>query len=513
MKTKVFKTLNILLLITAIIMLIVSIIIVNSDYKKAAEEAEKETYSSEYILISVTDKSESISGGSYVTKISFIIQNNSIHNISSIYGNMGFYFGDIKLGNGNISFNTAVDASSSDTTVIEFKGNTEVYQKLYETPYDNLGLTYQITSIVFDNSDNTSTHWQYNNSEAKWIKIADANTPSEMPVKVEDVYLDQSSVTLEIGENTSLVAYIYPENATDSSIEWNSSDPLVATVDNNGNVSALAEGEAIIYATNEASGKFATCTINVWRDYPDFYFTTTSFTTSNYDFCSGMKISRYRGSESAITIPTKYKADNVVAIGEALFQDYISLTSITIPNSVRRIDTNAFSGCINLRSVYYTGSIEEWAEIDFVNYLANPLYNGADLYINGSKVTDVKISGYVSQSAFAGSKIESLTVTGSSSISGGAFYECNSLKIVNIHEGLSSIEDVAFADCANLTTIFLPSSLNYIGEQAFRNCTSLTRINYAAQKSWWNAISKGYRWDNNTGEYRIYCTDGTIGKN
>ena len=42
-----------------------------------------------------------------------------------------------------------------------------------------------------------------------------------------------------------MVAYVYPENATDSSVEWNSSDPLVATVDNNGNVSALAEGEAI----------------------------------------------------------------------------------------------------------------------------------------------------------------------------------------------------------------------------------------------------------------------------
>lgn len=512
MKIKVFKILNVILMIVAGIMLIVGLVIVHSDIKKAAEEAERETYSSEYILISATDKSEFISGGKYVTKISFIIQNNSVHNISSVYGNMEFYFGDIKLGDGNISFNTVVEASSSDTTVIEFKGNTDVYQKLYETPYENLGLTYQITGIVFDNSDNTSTHWQYNNSEAKWIKRADVNTPNEMPVKVEDVYLDQSSITLEIGENTYLTAYVYPENATDSSIKWNSSDPLVATVDNNGNISALAEGEAIIYATNEASGQFATCTINVWRDYPDFNFTTTSFTTSNYDYCSGMRISRYKGSESVITLPTKYKADNVVAVGEALFQDYISLTNITIPNSVRRIDTNAFSGCINLRSVYYTGSIEEWAEIDFVNYLANPLYNGADLYINGSKVTDVIISGYISQSAFAGSKIESLTVTGSSSIVGGAFYKCNSLKTVNIHEGLSSIGEIAFSDCVNLTAIFLPSSLNHIGDQAFRNCTSLTSINYAAQQSWWNAISKEYQWDNNTGEYTIYCTNGTIDK-
>lgn len=483
-------------------MLIIGLIIVNSDVNRAAEEAEKQTYSSEHIAISPISKTESMSGSNYVTEITFCIKNNSIHNISLISGNMEFYYGDIKLGSGNISFDKDITALTSATITIEFKGYNDVYRKIYETPYENLGLTYQITSILFDNADNTSTHWQYNNSEVKWIKTAAADTPSEMPIKVESVYISQSSITIEVGESVNLTAYVYPENATDSSIEWSSSDSLVANVDNNGKVTAISEGETIIYATNNASGCWAGCTINVYREYPDF-----NFTTNNY---YGVKISGYRGSESVITIPAKYKSDNVLAIGEALFQDYTSLTSITIPDSVNQIDTNAFSGCVNLRSVYYTGTIEEWAKIDFVNYLANPLYNGADLYINGSKVTDVVISGYISQSAFAGSKIESLTVTGGSSIAGGAFYKCNSLKTVNIYEGLSSIGDVAFSDCANLTTIFLPSTLNYIGEQAFRNCTSLTSINYAAQQSWWNAISKGYRWNNNTGEYTIYCTDGNI---
>ena len=352
-------------MIVATITLIIGLIVIQIDINNVANEAKKQTYSSEYIEISAINKTESVSGSNYVTEITFNIQNNSIHNITSVSGNMEFYYGEIKLGNGNISFNKDIEASSSDTTTIEFKGYSEVYQKLYETPYENLGLTYQITSILFDNSDNTSTHWQYANSEVKWIKKADPDTPSEMPVKVEAIYLDTYSALIEIGEKIALTATIYPYDATDPSIEWTSSNISVATVDNNGLVTAINEGEAIIYATNVDSGNCAGCNINVYREYSDFYFTS-----SNYNYHSGINVSRYRGSERVIAIPAQYKAEKVISIGSELFQDYTSLTSITIPDSVEVIGTNAFSGCTSLQSVYYTGTIEEWAQIDFTNYLA-----------------------------------------------------------------------------------------------------------------------------------------------
>ena len=49
-----------------------------------------------------------------------------------------------------------------------------------------------------------------------------------------------------------------------------------------------------------------------------------------------------------------------------------------------------------------------------------------------------------------------------------------------------------------------------VGSSAFENYSSLTSINYNGTKEQWNAISKGSDWNIYTGNYTIYCTDGTI---
>ena len=51
-----------------------------------------------------------------------------------------------------------------------------------------------------------------------------------------------------------------------------------------------------------------------------------------------------------------------------------------------------------------------------------------------------------------------------------------------------------------------------IDEGAFRGCIGLTSINFGGTKAQWNAISKGSMWNSDTGNYTIYCTDGTISK-
>ena len=57
-------------------------------------------------------------------------------------------------------------------------------------------------------------------------------------------------------------------------------------------------------------------------------------------------------------------SDSMTIIGEWAFSYCTSLTSITIPDSVTSIGEYAFSGCYNLKSVYYTGTAENWAEIN-----------------------------------------------------------------------------------------------------------------------------------------------------
>ena len=82
------------------------------------------------------------------------------------------------------------------------------------------------------------------------------------PVAVTSVKLNKSSKSLTIGDTFTLTATVKPNNATDKSVTWSSSNTSVATVDENGVVTAVAEGTATITAT-ASNGVKADCTVTV----------------------------------------------------------------------------------------------------------------------------------------------------------------------------------------------------------------------------------------------------------
>ena len=73
-------------------------------------------------------------------------------------------------------------------------------------------------------------------------------------------------MTLKTGQTKKLDATVIPSNATNISIVWSSSDPSVATVDDNGNITGVLEGTAEIMAT--VDGKSAGTTVTV-SDKPE----------------------------------------------------------------------------------------------------------------------------------------------------------------------------------------------------------------------------------------------------
>lgn len=83
-------------------------------------------------------------------------------------------------------------------------------------------------------------------------------------VKVSEVKLDKTSVSLKAGETEQLTATVTPDNATDKTVTWTSSKPTVAAVDENGKITAVAPGTATITAT--AGDKSATCTVTVAKE-------------------------------------------------------------------------------------------------------------------------------------------------------------------------------------------------------------------------------------------------------
>ena len=83
---------------------------------------------------------------------------------------------------------------------------------------------------------------------------------------VQSITLDKTSITMYVGDDPVLLsATISPENASDKSLTWTSSKATVATVDEDGKVTAVANGTATITAkAKDGSGVKATCSVTVY---------------------------------------------------------------------------------------------------------------------------------------------------------------------------------------------------------------------------------------------------------
>jgi len=86
-------------------------------------------------------------------------------------------------------------------------------------------------------------------------------------VEVKEIRLNETELDISTGEEATLVATVYPEDATDKSVTWSSSDEDVATVDANGKVTGIGAGEATITVTSNSDNTvYETCSVKVSVD-------------------------------------------------------------------------------------------------------------------------------------------------------------------------------------------------------------------------------------------------------
>ncbi|HWQ42093.1 MAG TPA: Ig-like domain-containing protein [Desulfosporosinus sp.] len=126
------------------------------------------------------------------------------------------------------------------------------------------------TAPDFDDPDNSTrfrlmfgqvdTVTQTASRSAKWINAIEVQLGGTSP---KGVSLDKSTVNLKVGSTFTLTANIEAADpTTDKRVTWSSSDPTVAKVDENGQVTIVGQGTANITVTTVAGNKTAICIVN-----------------------------------------------------------------------------------------------------------------------------------------------------------------------------------------------------------------------------------------------------------
>ena len=182
-------------------------------------------------------------------------------------------------------------------------------------------------------------------------------------------------------------------------------------------------------------------------------------------------ITEYVGAAADVTIPDTIGGKPVVAIGTDAFMDQLTLKSVTLPDSVIRIEFGAFFRCVALESVNLGEGIREIDALVF-SHCDKLIYNE---YENGSYL-GCPDNPYLALVQMSPSVETAVFHPDTRVICGDAFEDCGKLKDLIIPEGILSIGGFALP---SLKTISFPATMEHIDSLAFSDCRTPSEITVA----------------------------------
>ncbi|MCM1043030.1 MAG: leucine-rich repeat protein [Corallococcus sp.] len=336
-------------------------------------------------------------------------------------------------------------------------------------------------------------------------------------------YFDgKAEINFYPSEKVKLNYLLKPWNLDPSriAVAWTSSNKNVATVDENGVVTAQAEGRCRVTLRITVDGKTSytrSCTFNVKSEF----------------IIENRELVAYKGWGGDVVIPDD---EGIMYIGSFAFCHYNldhekevegdrydidlkkepignnTVTSVTIPDGIEEIRKYAFYNSKLLKKVtlgkdctkiyqyaFYNNTLLQEINLDDVKVISDyAFYNCENLghTDNGLAYINVKKLNVTGDYTFA--KCSSLTVLELLDLrrSGkGAFSDCSSLSTVvlgenaNLNENAfensrlyeitlhsATVPDYAFKNCTQLRSVTLTGDLTYLGKEAFNGCTKLGEV-------------------------------------
>lgn len=193
-------------------------------------------------------------------------------------------------------------------------------------------------------------------------------------IDVTSVSLDKTEITMNMGESRTLAATVKPDNATDKTVTWTSSNTNVAKVEG-GKVTALSEGGAIISAS--AGNMTATCTVTVLGSDPVIKAVYSGIDLSSGGSCTP-EGSLWKLSENTrLTVTLKNNSfDTITITGLSLI---CSRTNTSYPFSIDNQDLKGgeqFTTTVSLTETLYSPILEFTYQSDGNTLTARTTFTG-----------------------------------------------------------------------------------------------------------------------------------------
>ena len=292
-------------------------------------------------------------------------------------------------------------------------------------------------------------------------------------------FTEKSSISFYPSEKVKLGYQLEPWNLKDYELIWSSTNEKVATVDEEGVVTALKEGSATITLKvkigNNVSTLMASVRVNVKSEF----------------VIEGQTLVAYKGLGGDVVIPddegilyvgpyafSLYTTDYTIEITE---DDYDAaktpdandtVKSVTIPSDVREIQKYAFYKCSALESVKILTS----AEGDSCPLIREYAF----AFDTSLKSINLEKVGIIGSSAFEGcTSLDNIDISYTFAMGNKVFKDCTSLSYVDI-TGLRNAGYQTFAGCTNLKTIDNGEFTNF-SNSMFEN-SGLTALDFKADR-------------------------------
>ena len=372
------------------------------------------------------------------------------------------------------------------------------------------------------------------------------SNPVSQTVAVSSVSLNQSSATMEVGDTLSLTATVSPNNATDKSVTWSSSNTSVATV-NGGMVIAQSAGTATI-TVRTSNYKTATCTVTVSNpasqtvavssvslnqtsatlevgdtlsltatvnpsNATDKSVTWSSSNTSVATVSNGTVTAQSAGT-ATITVRTSNNKTATCEISVCTAE--VLPTSIYLNKTAIELDENAQETLtVTILPSNATDKNIEWIVLDtsvatvsagtvtavgggettLIATTSNGLTATCTITVKAQFEFEVYGDGYALK-AYNGTATEVTvpsTYKGKNVIAIGVqpttlpfvpsgFANCTSVQKIILPDTISTIQYAAFYNCINLKSINIPNGVQLWGYYALSNCNALEEISVSLDK-------------------------------